>query len=255
MYYSSNIDIDSVGLLGNKLFIIAVCKAMNLKIGYEGAFIANWRYDNIFPNLKSDTLQLDNLSNMYIEPKFSYTEIPISEIYHTQLKGYFQSEKYFKEYRKEILEMFEPNDDIKKLCDKTSKEYEGKRITSIHIRLGDYLKFPDVHPTCTIDYYNNTIEILKDDTDIFIVFSDDINIAKTMINGDNVIYSEGRTNVEDMFLMSICDNHIIGNSSFSWWGSYLNKSNTKKTLAPKKWFGYKGPQDFQDIYREDMIVI
>jgi len=255
MYYSANINSDGVGLLGNKLFIIATCKSMNLKIGYHGFFIPPWDYQKCFPSLTcSDLVMFSRLDTSYHDPKFSYTEIPLLEN-NTHLFGYFQSEKYFKEHRKEILEMFEPNSEIKFVCNDVFKEYEGKRISSIHIRRGDYVNLPDFHPLCDIQYYNTAMELLKDDTDLFMVFSDDIQWAKDTFRGNKFIFSEDHTNVTDMFLMSNCDNHIIANSSFSWWGSYLNTSETKKTIAPKNWFGKKGPQDWQDVYRNDMIVI
>ena len=68
---------------------------------------------------------------------------------------------------------------------------------------------------------------------------------------------EKNTAIHDMYLMSMCNHHIIGNSTFSWWGAYLNKNEDKKVIAPLKWFNpnYKKPEDWQDIYTKNMFII
>jgi hypothetical protein len=131
----------------------------------------------------------------------------------------------------------------------------GKRITAIHIRRGDYLKFPGHHPIPHMDYYNKSIEILRDDTDLFMVFSDDIEWCREQFIG-NFIFSDEIDEFIDLLKMSKCDNFIIANSSFSWWGSYLCKNNNKKTIAPFNWVGpeYKN-KGWEQVYRKEMIKI
>ena len=104
---------------------------------------------------------------------------------------------------------------------------------AIHVRRGDYLKFPHMHNSRTMDYYNKAMKIVKADT--YLIFSDDIKWCKEQFVGDEYHFMDDRDYIE-MFLMSKCDHNIMCSSSFSWWGSYLNKNPNKIVVAPKKWF-------------------
>jgi hypothetical protein len=97
------------------------------------------------------------------------------------------------------------------------------------------------------------MNLIGDSTFIFI--SDDINWVKENFKGDNIIYSPFKSDIDDLTLMVKCDNNIIANSSFSWWGAYLNKNENKKIIAPKEWFGPNGPKDTQDIIPENWLKI
>jgi hypothetical protein len=89
----------------------------------------------------------------------------------------------------------------------------------------------------------------------FIFVSDDMNWVKENFKGNNIFYSDNSEEILDLTLMSICDNNIIANSSFSWWGAFLNENPNKKVIAPSKWFGPEGPSDTQDIYPTEWITI
>tara|TARA_B100000242_G_scaffold64227_1_gene39415 strand:+ start:111 stop:881 length:771 start_codon:yes stop_codon:yes gene_type:complete len=142
------------------------------------------------------------------------------------LEGYWQSEKYFLDLREEILNSFSWPE-IKKLNFQDS--------CSIHVRRGDYLKTQYVHPIQTIDYYNKSLDIIQPKGNIFI-FSDDIEWCKENFHFKNSIFMENNTNIQDLRYMSLCENNIIANSSFSWWGAWLNKNENKKVICPKNWF-------------------
>ena len=71
----------------------------------------------------------------------------------------------------------------------------------------------------------------------FVIFSDDIPWCKENFIGDNFTFIDGEEDYIDLYLMSVCEHNIIANSSFSWWGAYLNTNITKKVIAPKEWFG------------------
>ena len=71
----------------------------------------------------------------------------------------------------------------------------------------------------------------------------------------NFIFSPFTDELDDLILIMSCDNHIIANSSFSWWGSYLSESENKIVVCPKNWFGYQGPQDTQDLYLNNWIKL
>ena len=127
---------------------------------------------------------------------------------------------------------------------------------SIHLRLGDYVNLPNSHPVCSLDYYVEALKLLPDDLLIY-VFSDNIPEATEFFKFLNrkVVFTETNDKYIDMCLMSMCKYHIIANSSFSWWGSWL--SNSKKTIAPSKWFGSSPemPRNWSDIYCKNWIII
>ena len=191
-------------------------------------------------------------------PMFSYPfeyaiyVLPDDNFY---IDGFFQSEKYFKHNRKAIIESLKlSNSLLKKIQDKYS-ELLTKRTTSIHVRRGDYVSFPNHHPVQTLDYYLKAIELLKNDTDVFVVFSDDIDWCKNNFKLDNIVYIEGEKDYISLYLMSFCKNNIISNSSFSWWGAWLNENENKKVVGPNIWFGSEIKHNTGDILPEEWIKI
>ena len=180
----------------------------------------------------------------YIESTFHYQEIPkIAE--NMVLFGYYQSEKYFKEHEDVIRKDF--------TFKKPTKTKIEPLTTSIHVRRGDYLDQQDSHPVCSVEYYKEAMSLFPDQK--FIIFSDDLEWCKENLKGNTITYSEGHTPSEDLELMSLCDNHIIANSSFSWWGAWLGANKNKRVVAPKKWFGSAAKYDSKDLYCEGWIVL
>lgn len=233
-----------MGGLGNQLFQIATTTALALKnndtaffdidkhkIGLQGRNASSYK-SNIFRKLNNGKI---NTVNTFEQDGFHFSEIPYSK--NMKIVGYFQSEKYFNEYRGEILNLFEPNEDI---------------ISYISDKYGDIL---NNHPPLQVKYYQDAIKMFDSDTH-FLVFSDDIGWCKTIFKGDNFTFIEGEEDYIDLYLMSLCNDNIIANSSFSWWGSWLNKNNNKKIIAPSKWFG-KAYSDWNtdDIYTDKMIKL
>jgi hypothetical protein len=171
------------------------------------------------------------------------------------IDGFFQSEKYFAHHRKLVIDFFDFSFINKKYIDENYTYITDKKCTSIHIRRGDYLKFPNHHPTQTIDYYYDSIEILKNNTDLFVIFSDDIQWCKENLKLENILYIEDEKDYIELYLMSLCDNNIISNSSFSWWGAWLNENPRKKVIGPLKWFGDAIQHKTGDILPENWIKI
>ena len=236
-----NINHRSVGRLGNKLFIIAAAYGAHKG---EDFGIPTWKYQAYFPNVPvkdfSDTLT----RTRWKEPHYHYRKIPTT--YSTDilnLKGYFQSWKYFE--GRDVLELFKPTAEVKAKVKAFVKPY-GK-TASIHVRRGDYLRFPKHHPVCPIEYYNKAMLEIKADT--YIVCSDDIAWCKHRFTGSQFIFSEGNDEIFDLFIQVECNHNIIANSSFSWWGAYLNSNPDKIVVAPKRWFGpaYK-KHNTKDLY-------
>ena len=96
------------------------------------------------------------------------------------------------------------------------------------------------------EYYKNALDIIGGYENLY-VFSDDINWCKTNLKFKNMVFVEGNDDVEDLWLMSLCDHNIIANSSFSWWGAWLNINPNKKVISPKRWFGEQTNLSSDDI--------
>jgi hypothetical protein len=173
-----------------------------------------------------------------------------------KLNGYFQSEKYFVDVREDILNLFEIDEDTKSyLSNKYSNLLSGNTC-SIHIRRGDYLNLPNFHPTQDISYYMDGCNIIGNEAN-YLIFSDDIEWCYKNFNFiKNRTFISGNTDYQDLYLMSMCNNNIIANSTFSWWGAWLNKNKNKIVVSPKKWFGSENNQyNTDDLYCEGWLII
>jgi hypothetical protein len=215
-----------------------------------------------FPKLLYKILPYDgNISNwsnekekvkiVKIFDKHNYSEIEYQQDSHYYLDGYWQSEKYFKPIENIIREQLRPNADT---INKLKEKYPTEKSISMHIRRTDYVSSNGFHPVQTIEYYQSGLEIIGE-YDNLLIFSDDINWCKENLKFENMTFVEGNDDVEDIWLMSMCDHNIIANSSFSWWGAWLNENRDKKIIAPKKWFGDKSNTNYSDIIPDDWIKI
>lgn len=161
------------------------------------------------------------------------------------LKGYWQSEKYFKNIEEIIRNEFQVKEEI----DGTNKNYLEKinnsNSVSIHIRRGDYVTNPGtnkVHGFLGEEYYKKAIQYFESEIEApeFFVFSDDIEWARENLRANNSIvfvdHNGEEKDYEDLRLMMNCKYHIIANSSFSWWGAWLGKYPEKKVIAPNQWY-------------------
>lgn len=160
------------------------------------------------------------------------------------IDGYFQDEKYFKDIEDNIKKEFTLKDEVTEATAEWIKKAEGCDSISLHIRRGDYAqnkKTNQFHGTCGIDYYEKAIKIVSEkikDSNFFI-FSDDIAWAKNnlKLNFPAYFVSDGNiSDYEELIIMSRCKHNIIANSSFSWWGAWLNDNPKKIVIAPQKWF-------------------
>lgn len=236
------------GGLGNQLFQIAATYALAIRNNDICGFnLSNNKYKN---NILSKVNSVENFKpfGFYNEIDFNYKKIKYNK--NMILNGYFQSEKYFLDFKKEIIDLFViSGEDVNLINDYLPV---GKPITSVHVRRGDYLKHTDVYCLCDVDYYKKSMELVGDS--FFIFISDDIDWCKENFGkNSNCFFPNFNDDVLDFTLMTICYNNIISNSTFSWWGSYLNKKS--KVYAPKKWFNAKCSIDVKDLYRFKWILV
>jgi hypothetical protein len=170
------------------------------------------------------------------------------------IDGYWQTEKYFSDIKPTLLNDFKfPafNDEKNaQLLETMSKYY----TVSIHVRRGDYL---NGFPLMTPEYYEKAMAVFNREYKqvFYIVLSNDVEWSKNNIQFENGVYVDwntGRESYKDMQLMTLCNSNIIANSSFSWWGAWLNPHPDKKVIAPSVWLN---DIETPDIYCENWIII
>ncbi len=163
------------------------------------------------------------------------------------IDGYWQSEKYFKEIEDIIRKDFTLKEPISEEAKRISEQIMKSESVSLHIRRGDYAKnerTKKVHGLCSPEYYSQALAFIlrKTANPKLFIFSDDITWAKTNLDLHDipaVFVSDGNDkvkNFEELYLMNLCKHNIIANSTFSWWGAWLNSNVGKIVIAPKRWF-------------------
>ncbi|SFG94456.1 alpha-1,2-fucosyltransferase [Sporolactobacillus nakayamae] len=172
------------------------------------------------------------------------------------LLGYFQSEKYFKVYREDIIQMYQPNFRLSTFSMRWKKEIIACNSVAIHVRRGDYVR---IGCTLDMDYYDNAINMINSISNNvhFFIFSDDINFVKKYFSKFNLLKisfveidkSEGNKDLNEFYLMSCCRHQIIANSTFSWWAAWLNENCGKIVIAPRVgiWKGDYYPTEWIQI--------
>ena len=257
------------GGVGNQMFQIAATYAlalnnndecafdMDLKRTYHGVVhqgrIASSYFSSLYKNIKQLPLEWKS-ENKYIEPEGTdYYPIPYKE--NMMLFGYFQSEKYFEGKGEEIKKLFIDRDLLLDLKNKYQDILYNS--VSLHVRRGDYIKFPDVHTILGMDYYEQAICYILNRRcyDHILVFSDDIPWCKDNFEGKAFVFPELKEDWQEIYLMSLCNHNIISNSTFSWWGSYFNENSDKIVIAPELWFNPSANFSHKKIYTEEMVII
>jgi hypothetical protein len=260
------------GGLGNQIFQVVAAYNLAKKNNDISEFNFNECHTPFqgYQSVKyKDTIFKDfnHKNNLFIENIFSQKGHCFETITYKknlQLQGFFQSEKFFEENKKDIVEKLlngiksekEKYENVIKFISSIEFNYE-KSLVSVHIRRGDYLKFPHIHTPCGLDYYKKALFIMKEKIGDFkpVFISDDKDWCKEVFKDLDCLISPFNDEIEDLILMINCKHNIIANSSFSWWGAYLNQNPNKIVIGPKKWFGPGGPQDQQDTIPESWIKI
>lgn len=172
----------------------------------------------------------------------------------TVYDGYYQDEKYFHKYKDDLLDLFGPTSEfIDRVRLKLPQLFKG-RVTAINVRRGDYLYYPNYHPTVTVDYIMAAVSQIKK-TDSFLILSDDLEWCRTNLSLPNAAYIEGYNSYEQLWIMSLCHDFIISNSSFSWWGAWLSRCTDSTVVAPETWFGPEHQADWQGQYCKGWIKL
>lgn len=252
------------GQLGNQMFQIATTISLALDNNAEPIFPdlktstqygIPENYENIFYFLNATPCHPDILYSYY-EPSYSYSPIPYEPS--MNIRGYFQSWKYFDHHRDFIQKIFTPKETILTyLLNKYSEIILDPNTVSIHVRT--YSKEDpnnEVYPFNGREYVGKAMQLFPQDSH-FIVFSDDIAWCKSNLEGlaPHMHFIEGESYIHDFFLQSMCKHHIISNSSFSWWAAYLNPNRDKIVAAPARWFQPSTGLTIDDLIPSDWHLI
>jgi len=284
------------GRLGNQMFQYAFLVGLHAKYGYEisippSDFKNAWRQHQLFEAFKLVSFKKENISyNDYLnihssscvkEKQFHFDEDLFNNAkdnidYH----GYFQSEKYFEHCKDLVRKNFEFLDPIQDKCLKFMKQFEGKTVLAIQVRRGDNIGRPHEFPIPNEEYFQKCFDLVGH-YDYAIIFSDDCEWCEKqkIFSPDNILISKtydpvnydkndenlvsNNSNLYDLCLMSMCDKHIIGNSSFGWWGAWLANSST--VCCPNPWFGsshmngihsdFKVMIDLKDLFPANWMIV
>lgn len=255
-----------MGGLGNQMFQVAHAVAQGLKNNVPSVFekqtftpmeqskpITDY-LENVFRKINF-VEKVENkkrvFENDWNDPQLNFSWDTSIEFY-----GYFQSSKNFFGFDDYIKNLFCPTKEfINKIKTKYPEINSNIKTTSIHVRRGDYLTINNILPTLDVTYFNECIKILDEETDVFFVFSDDVEWVNKNLKNKKIIFVNEFKDYEDLWFMSLCNNNIISNSTFSWWGSFLNKNKDKKVLCPGTWFGPDGPNPHNNIYIDEWTKI
>lgn len=178
------------------------------------------------------------LYNFYEEEEQKYSEKTEKIKGNYYIKGWFQSERYFKDIRNVLLKEFTPKKRIN-ISKEIREALDNPQSVSVHIRRSDYVK---IRNTVNLLYYQMAIQYIRQlyQNPIFLVFSDDLDWVKDNIpmTGEVIYVNEDKKmqDYEELLVMSKCRSNIIANSTFSWWAAWLNQNKEKCVIAPKKWF-------------------
>ena len=209
----------------------------------------------VFKRIKSPLLHGTRLA---IEPHFNYWSGLRAGGTKRYLMGYWQSEMYFKDYAETLRSDFNFTIPLDETNQNIAQRIQHNNAVSLHVRRGDYITHTPnakILSTCSLDYYNNAIDYMSKrvDSPHFFLFSDDMEWVKANLDipfeKTYIEHNRGADSYRDMQLMHMCRHHIIANSSFSWWGAWLNPNPDKLVVAPKTWFS-DGKVDDDLIPRE-----
>jgi hypothetical protein len=175
-----------------------------------------------------------------IDKKFGYQAELLTRYGDTYFEGYWQSEKYFAGLEEAIRLGYTFRETLDERNLALLRDLP-RPIASVHVRRGDYLQYPNLD-ICGPGYYERAAEAMRAEGGIasFLILSDDIEYCRTTLRLGElpaafVDWNRGDNSWQDMAMMASCDHNIIANSSFGWWGAWLNPSRTKRVIAPSVW--------------------
>ena len=260
------------GGLGNQMFQYALGKSLSIKYNRILKFDLNFYKENLDAHVTKRNFELEHFSvkadpatkqdlkfkksnrvtNFFTSNKFKiYNDLNFGGTIESNnsivyFDGFWQSELFFQDIRNLLLREFTPKISLDADNMFWINSISRCNSISVHIRRGDYITNSSAnsfHGVCSIEYYKSAIRYIQDivDNPIFYFFSDDMTwVKENFYNGlQNYNFVEGNIGENsylDIRLMSFCKHNIVANSTFSWWGAWLNTNVDKVVIAPLMWF-------------------
>ena len=258
------------GGIGNQMFQYALGRRLSLERKTELLLDASWykesadrsyalnhfriseelvSYDDIRKTIDSPFVKITDLFTAYRRKKyikersFLFDAAVLSVGTHAYLDGYWQSPKYFEEIADTLRKDFTLKEPLREEYQAVQQKISATNSVSLHIRRGDYLlaKHQNIYIPLPLEYYQQAADFISNQAGActFFVFSDDIEWAKENLSLPYPIeYVSGKdiADYEELMLMAACAHNITANSSFSWWGAWLNRNPEKIIVTPKRWF-------------------
>ena len=256
------------GGLGNQMFQYACGRAISVQLGVPLALDISWFRDVSDRRFTLDQFNIqarialeDEIAkaNSSLQKAFDFfrthKHVVIEKDQHfnprvletpdnAYLDGYWQSERYFLPITGKLLNEFGLKVPFSSYAADFARLMGDSNSISIHIRRGDYVnnpKFAAVHGALPVTYYEKAMKLIEQrvDNPRYFLFSDDPEWAEEHISSRykiDIVSGSNATEGEELSLMSLCKHHIIANSSFSWWGAWLNQKQDKIVIVPKQWF-------------------
>ena len=257
-----------MGQLGNQMFQYAALRGIANNLGLEytvpnhneavddgiGNILRIELYDAF--DIKPPNLGLLQTNDYIQEAHFHFDE----NLYNTckdncSIVGFFQSYKYFSNIRDEIVKDFTVKKEYRDDCKSIIKQLDNP--IALHIRRGDFLINSANHYNLSMSYYKNALDCFDNNRQV-IIFSDDPDwcFNHELFSDDRFIVTKSDSPYHDLYLMTKCDDFIIANSTFSWWGAWLCTNPDKVVLYPDKWFGPNNQKNLtHDLFPNDWRMI
>lgn len=239
-----------MGRMGNGLFQAAAAIALALRNDVEYAMpttTSSAIWSPVYLNhLRNENWIEGRADIKIVEKHFHYAPLPYKKEWdglQVLLQGYFQSEKFFLDFKKEVIDLF------------AFPWMLRKDFVSVHIRRTDFVTLKEKHPEVKDEWYDEAMS--KFNGKKFLFFSDEIGYCKsTWGHRSDCFFSEGNTIEEDMIGMSGCEHNICSASTYAWWAMYLNRNPDKQVIFPKLWFtpNWNG-DDTKDLLPEWVIKL
>jgi len=254
----SDIQIRITGGIGNQLFQWAYGRYLSDSchdVTYDTSFydmdfttVCNTQRKFQLPELITEQVNINKnkQSRKVVSDQHVYKKHQFKDSIKYRLEGWWQSEKYFKGSESTIRQAIKPYDD------QCYSEYDFTDSCSMHIRRTDYVtKYSKGYPVLTPEYYRRALNIIQPRGNIY-VFSDDIKWCEEHIVNDRCVYVTEGSDIDQLKIMSLCNNNIGANSSYSWWAGWLNKHTDKKIVMPDK---ISLNTSYKDFYTSSMIQL
>jgi len=284
---TTTISIKPMGGLGNQLFQIFATISYGLEYTcnivlpytdqlhtgtvrntYWNTFLIGCRNMTTYNLLHNETNESLMSMPVYNEKSFEYKKIPNPKGPKMLLHGYYQSYKYFVKHWNSIKQMINLDDQQEAIKTDYAELFSTKETISLHFRIGDYVNVQNCHPIMPFQYYYNAICNLtmhKNKNYRILYFCQDIDnqkvsvtinrLSRMFIDIEFVKVSDDIDDWKQMLIMSVCSHTIIANSTYSWWGAYLNQNDNKMVYYPNKWFGKSLSHNTSDLFPPNWVNV